>query len=513
MTDEIARSIADQIDNAEVIDVGTDEDPPGIGTPPPDGDFGDDGAGEAGLEGVKGPVARKRASGEEAARARKLGYSVDDINREFALVLLGSKAVVYMEQPDAPVEDQQRILSLEAFNAWFRNRYTETRGADGKVKAVTWSTAWMSDRERRSYRGIEFWPMTGVNDASGRAGYLNLWSGWAVQPAPKLNGYAVFRDHMLTNVCRGDEKLFRWVFAFFAHMVQRPRERLGVAIVMRGVMGSGKTKVGEVFGSLCPRHYFLVDDPRYVVGQFNAHMASCLLLQADEAVWAGDKAAEGRLKGLVTSPIQQIEAKGVDPIRLMNFVRLIMTSNEDWVVPAGKDERRFCVLDIDPRCAQQHEYFREMDEELNRGGREALLADLLDFDLDSVNLRKIPRTGALLEQKIRSFDSVEMWWYEALQRGAIVRDGEAWPSAVQKSQLVDDYIAAAERIGIKRKAAETELGMKLAKLVPGLRSEKVTVYDDAGISRRRHCFILPPLENCREAYAEALQQPVDWPES
>ena len=63
----------------------------------------------------------------------------------------------------------------------------------------------------------------------------------------------------------------------------------------------------KVIGSLFPRHYFLVDDPRYVTGQFNAHMATCLLLQADEAVWAGDKSAEGRLKGLITSPIQQIE--------------------------------------------------------------------------------------------------------------------------------------------------------------------------------------------------------------
>ena len=107
---------------------------------------------------------------------------------------------------------------------------------------------------------------------------------------------------------------------------------------------------------------FLVDDPRYVTGQFNAHMASCLLLQADEAVWAGDKAAEGRLKGLITAPMQQIEAKGIDPVRLDNYVRLLMTSNEEWVVPAGKDERRFAVLDVDPRCAQQHEYFAEMDQ-------------------------------------------------------------------------------------------------------------------------------------------------------
>lgn len=502
MTDDIARAIADQIDNAEVIDIASDH----VAVTR--------GGKEAGQQGVDRSSGKRRGRGAGGpSKPRALGYDVNEINREYALVLLGSKAVIYLEQPDAPIEDQQRVLSTEAFNAWFKNRYTEFRGGDGKIKAVSWATAWMQDPNRRSYRGIEFWPSTDPGDEQGRVGYLNLWSGWAVNPAAKENGYAIFRDHLLNNVCRGDRKLYLWLFGFFAHMVQRPRERLGVALVMRGVMGSGKTKVGETFGSLCPRHYFLVDDPRYVVGQFNAHMSSCLLLQADEAVWAGDKAAEGRLKGLVTSPFQQIEAKGIDPIRLTNYVRLIMTSNEDWVVPAGKDERRFCVLDIDPRCAQQHEYFREMDEELDSGGREALLADLLAFDLNSVNLRKIPRTGALLEQKIRSFDSVEMWWFETLMRGAVTRDGEAWPGVVQKSQLVDDYIASAERIGIKRKAAETELGMKLAKLVPGLRSEKVTIYDDAGVSRRRHCFVMPALEECREAYAEALQQPVDWPDT
>ena len=34
-----------------------------------------------------------------------------------------------------------------------------------------------------------------------------------------------------------------------------------------------------------------------------------------QAVWAGDKAAEGRLKGLITSPFQQIEAKVVNRLR------------------------------------------------------------------------------------------------------------------------------------------------------------------------------------------------------
>lgn len=443
-----------------------------------------------------------------------MGFDMGAMNQKFAFVLLGSKAVVYMEQPLAPVDDQQRILTLEAFHAWHANRFTEIPDPQtGKFKVTTWSHRWMKSRQRRSYEGVEFYPDPGNGTCT--PGYLNLWQGFSVTPSRERGSYAIFKDHLLNNVAGGRMDRFLWLWAFFAHMVQLPRERLGVALVMRGQMGSGKSKVGEVFGSLIHRHYFLVDDPRYVTGQFNAHMATCLLLQADEAVWAGDKAAEGRLKGLITSPIQQIEAKGVDPIRLRNYVRLIMTSNEDWVVPAGKDERRFCVLDVDPRCAQQHDYFREMDEQLDNGGREALLADLLAFDLSTVNLRQIPRTEALLEQKIRSLDSVEIWWFERLRAGAPTRARDDWAKTVARAELIDDYIDQSDRIGVKRKAAETEVGMKLSRLVPALGETRIVVErrdkDGNIIAKRSWCWVFPGLAECRAAFEAAVQQPVMWP--
>ena len=267
---------------------------------------------------------RQASSGEGAGKTtdegsrpprepRDLGFSMEGMNSEFALVLLGARAVVYHERPDATVEDQKRILSIDAFKAWFANRFTEYRGADGKVYVTTWANRWLQSRDRRQYFGIEFFP--DPNNAPGTPGYLNLWSGFAFKPAanPDPQHYKTFRDHLLNNVCGGDQALYDWVFGFFANMVQRPRERTGVALVLRGKRGTGKTKIGEVIGALFPNHWFLVDDPRYVTGQFNAHMASCLMLQADEALWAGDRAAEGRLKGLITSPIQQIEVQGGRP--------------------------------------------------------------------------------------------------------------------------------------------------------------------------------------------------------
>lgn len=35
--------------------------------------------------------------------------------------------------------------------------------------------------------------------------------------------YSIFRDHLLTNVCDGDPALFKYVFGWMAHIVQKPR--------------------------------------------------------------------------------------------------------------------------------------------------------------------------------------------------------------------------------------------------------------------------------------------------
>jgi Family of unknown function (DUF5906) len=71
-----------------------------------------------------------------------------------------------------------------------------------------------------------------------------------------------------------------------------------------------------------------------------------LLLHADEGFWAGDHAAEGKLKDLITGETQWIEFKGKDLIRVRNYIRLFVTGNSEWLVPAGYGERRFAIFDM-----------------------------------------------------------------------------------------------------------------------------------------------------------------------
>lgn len=463
---------------------------------------------------------------------------IDELNREYALVLMGSKAVVVREMPHAPVEYRSRVLSLDAFKVYLANRrlrrvrkVRDEKTGDVEEKATYHKVAplWLASRNRRSYDGIEFFPDPG--NAPGTKGFYNLWRGFSVAPAidmpqrERVRKYATFYDHLRNNICGGVETTFQWVFGWMAHIIQRPRERTGTAIVLRGGEGWGKTKIGEVLGSLFPSHYFLVDDPRYLVGQFNAHMASCLLLQVDEGFWAGDKAAEGRLKGLVTAPVQMIEAKGVDPIRLDNFVRLMFSSNEDWVVPVGLDGRRFVVFDVSHRVARNAVYFGEMERELSDGGREALLADLLEFDLSKVNLREVPKTTALLEQKLRSLDSVASWWFERLSDGNLTRRRAGWAGTdsgrgyVAVDTLFDDYVHVAEKVGVRRKSEKTSFGMRMRKLleidhVSMLQTTKrfveVELPDNTTTRRRVPCYDMPSLADCRLAFEQACGQQVDW---
>jgi hypothetical protein len=443
-------------------------------------------------------------------------YNVEKINARYAVVKVGRAVAIYEENPSAPAGEKVRMLEPRAFKLWFENTSTSLI-VDGRTRWMSHGERWLRDPQRRQYDGVTFFP--DLYNAEPTPGYLNLWRGFSYTPAtnPDWRKYKTFKEHLLTCLCRGDEDHFRYVFGFFAQMFQEPRKRPGVALVIRGYKGAGKSKIGEVFGALLGPHHLIVDSPRYVTGTFNAHLWQCVLLQADEALWAGDKTVEGRLKGPITASVQQIESKGIDPIQLPNYVHLLMTSNADSVVPASKDERRFAAFDISNDYIGNFNFFAQIDKEMKEGGFEHLLGDLLKFDLGSIDLRRPPQTPALLDQKIEMLDSVDRWWLHCLMRGATTRSAEGWQAVIPTTVLYDDYAAEAERVGHRWKSDEIAFGKRLAKLMKGSAFKKdratVAVETKTGIQtkERRKCYFLPALPEARSCFERAVGQAIDWP--
>jgi hypothetical protein len=148
---------------------------------------------------------------------------------------------------------------------------------------------------------------------------------------------------------------------------------------------------------------------------------------------------------------------------MRNFVRLFATSNEDWVVPAGLTARRFAVFDVGEAHLGDKSYFQAIVDELNNGGREALLHYLLHFDLSKVDLRSVPKTAALLEQKLHSLDGEQGWWLSVLTNGELPGNINE-PRCCLRRTLFDHYLEEANRAGIKRKRIETLIGTFLTSM-------------------------------------------------
>jgi hypothetical protein len=144
-----------------------------------------------------------------------------------------------------------------------------------------------------------------------------------------------------------------------------------------------------------------VSSPGQFAGRFNSHLRDVCLLFADEAVRPDDKPSRSTLKSLLTEKELSLEGKGRDIVPSSNHVKVIMASNDAWIVPAEVDDRRFAVFAVSEKHKQNRGYFKALNAELDSGGLEAMLHDLLAFDLGEWHPRNdIPRTAERDEQKI-----------------------------------------------------------------------------------------------------------------
>lgn len=370
--------------------------------------------------------------------------------------------------------------------------------------------AWMSWPRRRNARGVTLAP--GDREIT-KHGYLNEWAGFAVTPDAEAS-CEMFRRHLLEVVCGGDGGHFAHLWRYLAHMVQRTAEKPGVAVVLRGQKGTGKTIVGDYLARIFGQHAVKLEKCEQITGRFTAHLGKAILVQVEEAVWAGDKAGEGALKHLITSPDMMIERKGIDATAMPNFARLLFTSNEGWVVPASADERRFFVLDVSPGRIGDRAYFEALAAEMEGAGPAALLHALHSEDLTGFDVRTAPRTAALRDQIERSEKPVVAWWRECLARGHIgavpFAEPPEWREVVPKEHLSESFRGFWRAHNFGSHILQPNLLARDLKdwLPGGALTDGPRLRTGGG--GRETTYRLPPLDECRRAFEAKLGGPCEW---
>ena len=132
----------------------------------------------------------------------------------------------------------------------------------GRPKIVTRNlvNTWLKSTDRRAYQHVGFYPGTKVPER-----HANLWTGFRTEP--RAGDWSKLRNHIKDNICQGDEQSFAWLMTWMAHMFQRPWEKPGTCVALRGGKGVGKSKLSQWLRFVIGQASFTASSSEHVTGR------------------------------------------------------------------------------------------------------------------------------------------------------------------------------------------------------------------------------------------------------
>ena len=365
---------------------------------------------------------------------------IDLFNSNHSVVRHGSKTLICEETYDHK-ENKIFEFSQIAQMKFFYSNLIFTYKAGKKTNEINLFDFWMKSIKRKEYYGIVFDPSCKSNNC-----FLNMWEGFNVHA---LNGVDKIQNilfHLKNIVCNSDENNYLYLIAWVSQMIQQPEIKSGVMIALRSdERGTGKSTLSVLLEKILGNHAIRIQDSKHLIGSFNNHLANKILVTIEEAFWSGSEKDAGKLRTMVTDSTITIEAKGRDVIEIDSYHRFLMCTNNEWTVPAHREERRYFVLDVSNKKKSNTAYFKKLYNEINNEVSIGQFFNYLkNFDITKFDLRKAPSTEALQEQIRQSMKTHEKWLEHILEDGSIESYEKTYDlnqiRIIPKSSFYDSYI-------------------------------------------------------------------------
>ena len=458
-----------------------------------------------------GSIFRWAKEGGWNGPANSMNRIIAELNERFGILTHGNKTLIIIKDASGHDDDGVVLLGLGPFLDRMAPETIALADSSGGTKQASIAPLWKQHANAAHYYKLVFDPAL----PSGHNGKTwNTYTGLAFDPLP--GEWGKFRNHLLEVVCDGRQDLFDWFLNWMALGVQKPADLIGTAPVLKGPPGTGKSVVAEIYGKLWGRHYISVTQAAHVLGRFNAHLASRRLVFIDEGMFGGNRKEAGVIKTRVTEKYVVMEQKGVDPIRMKNFTLIIMASNEDSVVPADSGDRRWMVLEVNKSHKEDRAYFSAIFSEMENGGYEAMLYDLLHRDVSQgPDPRLTIKTEALFDEVLRAQPAYVQYIHMILHQGRLPQNLVAGPRCTTIRALLEDMRL---RFPTEKRISDVALGRHLKKIIPAITSDKNGKYLVRYVGKAAPQFEtsmqheLPELADARHAFVAYVGVIVPWPE-
>lgn len=452
-------------------------------------------------------VHRLFAPGPLIAEDEIAAAAVDEYNGRFAYVMIGENncnlAVVERNYVD-PVTNAPgvRFMNTKVFCEWYR----DDRTPDGRVKCDIWLR---SPRQAR-YKNIVFLPGT---DTEPR-GWFNMWQGfpyglwteWIEAGERPLQEYQTdpdmcdVMDFLLQTISAGEVDTLHYVLNWLAFAVQHPDQPSEVSLALRGARGIGKTFFGQLAARLFGI-YGKIIEAKQLSADFNGSLKNTILMVADEASGQFDPELMVRLQHISTSEYLDINLKNVERFRVRNCLHIILCSNFERMVAAGRDGRRYCVLDVAPVHRKDGIYFGRLSNKLTPTFYSKFLTMLSHRNIEGWIRTDWPLAAQrpLWENKQVTLNATEHWFYEKLRNS----NEQDW----RTSQCKETVCVEVREYEVSRRQLPRQMIVE-QELNSILKPHRVcTAEDGKGVAKvvvggkRVSAFRFPSFEQCKLAFS------------
>lgn len=340
---------------------------------------------------------------------------------------------------------------------------------------------------------------------------LNLWSGTTV--TPRLGSWDAIKGFLLEVIAGGDIALYRYLILFLSHMLQKPEEKPGVVVAMLGGQGTGKGSALRIVERIWSSSTLLVSDVDHIIGRFNAALEGNYAICMDEAMFAGDKRAMDRLKSLVTEPTITIEQKQQPRRSIDSFHRFFTTTNHAHFAHVEADDRRFVFFHVSDKRQGDAAYWKQVHQAISDPAViSAMVYDLQRYNLTNFDVRQRPKNEAHMDQKLRSLNGFDRYWYEVLQSGdfgygAFPDPIGDWtgPCFVSTRGLLSGWKDYEKGQRLFQQRQERDVHQAIRRLCPSATLGRTTK-----TGKQERGQNLPPIATARLEFALALGGTVQW---
>jgi len=252
---------------------------------------------------------------------------------------------------------------------------------------------------------------------------------------------------LLLKLCNNDVDVMKYVLSWLGHMIQKPWEKPGIAILMMSTQGGiGKNAfwqdlIGKrILGLSLFNYASHIND---LVGRFNTGLAYKLLTICDEINSSTFKEKD-YIKCLITSSQLNYERKNKDSLQVEDYNRFVFLTNNLHPVLIEKGDRRFLAIECSLKLKGNERFFDKFYIDVIDNPRiiRHFYDELKEMDLSDFRLRNIPHTSYKkdLEDMSRSL------YVKSLEENYIKYAN----TFVSSSDLYGDVLSYCEKHGIPK---------------------------------------------------------------